>query len=52
MAQTEDNRIAQLENEENERKLIAEKIRLETLSDNLPEGTLYRFFYRLKTKYR
>ena len=28
--------------EENERKLIAEKKRLETLSDNLPEGTLYR----------
>jgi PAS domain S-box-containing protein len=28
--------------EENERKLSAEKGRLETLSDNLPEGTLYR----------
>jgi len=28
--------------EVNERKLIAEKKRLETLSDNLPEGTLYR----------
>ena len=31
--------------EENERKLTAEKERLETLSDNLPEGTLYRYIF-------
>ena len=35
--------------EEKERKLIAEKERLETLSNNLPEGTMYRCVLNLDT---
>ena len=35
--------------EENERKLSAEKKRLETLSDNLPDGTLYRLILERET---
>jgi len=35
--------------EENERKLWVEKERLETLSDNLPEGTLYRYVFERDT---
>ena len=35
--------------EENERKYTAEKQRLETLSDNLPEGTLYRMIFERDT---
>ena len=35
--------------EENERRLSAEKERLKTLNDNLPEGTLYRFVFNRDT---
>jgi len=35
--------------EEKERKISAEKERLETLSDNLPEGTMYRFVHNFDT---
>ena len=38
--------------EENERILTVEKKRLESLSNNLPEGTLYRFIFNRDTEKR